>query len=48
MEYHGKGAQLTLTDSNEWTPLHHATRLDKKQVVQYIIDHSKLCDCHVI
>lgn len=37
-------------DHNGWTPLHHAARLDKKDVVQYIVEHSESmsCDMHVI
>ena len=38
-EYHKKGVELTATDSNGWTPLHHAARLEKTQVVQYIVDN---------
>ncbi|XP_064397829.1 diacylglycerol kinase zeta-like isoform X2 [Halichondria panicea] len=38
-EHHGKGAKLTATDSNGWTPLHHAARLEKKEAVQYIVDN---------
>ncbi len=38
-EHHGKGAKLTATDSNGWTPLHHAARLEKKEVVQYIVEN---------
>ena len=39
-ECYGKGAKLTVTDSNGWTPLHHAARLGKKEVVQYLVENS--------
>ena len=31
---------MTVTDSNGWTPLHHAARLGKKEVVQYLVENS--------
>ena len=43
MESHDKGAKLTAADSYGWTPLHHAARLGKKDVVRYLVDSSKLC-----
>lgn len=39
--FHQQGAQLTAPDSNKWTPLHHAARLGRTEVVQYIADHSE-------
>jgi len=41
MESHDKGAKLTAADAYGWTPLHHAARLEKKDVVQYLVDNSK-------
>jgi len=38
-ECHGRGAMLTVTDTNGWTPLHHAARLGKKEVVQYLVEN---------
>lgn len=38
---HMKGAKLTVTDSQGWTPLHHAARFGKKDVVMYLADNSK-------
>ena len=40
-EYESKGGQLTATDSNGLTPLHHAARLDKIEVAKYITENSK-------
>ena len=36
----GKGAQLTHADSNGLTPLHHAARLGRKEIVKYIVANS--------
>lgn len=41
MESHDKGAKLTAADSYGWTPLHHAARLGKKEVVRYLVENSK-------
>ena len=42
-EYHEKGAILTVCDGHGWTPLHHAARLGKVEVVQYLADHCEFC-----
>ncbi len=36
-----KGAKLTVKDSLGWTPLHHAARFGRMEVVQYLVDNSK-------
>ena len=38
---HGKGAKLAYVDSNGLTPLHHAARLGRKEVVKYIVDNGE-------
>ncbi len=40
-----KGARLTVTDSQGWTPLHHAARLGKKEVVVYLAQNSESSAC---
>ena len=51
-KFHQQGAKPILPDSNGWTPLHHAARLGRTQVVQYIADigewHLLLVHCHCI
>lgn len=37
--FHQQGAKLTMPDSNGWTPLHHAARLGRTEVVQYIAEN---------
>ena len=39
--FHQQGAKLTMPDSNGWTPLHHAARLGRTEVVQYIAENSE-------
>ena len=39
--FHQQGAQPTMPDSNGWTPLHHAARLGRAEVVQYIAENSE-------
>ena len=39
--FHQQGVKLTLPDSNGWTPLHHAARLGRTEIVQYIADNSE-------
>jgi diacylglycerol kinase (ATP) len=36
-QYHEAGAKLTVTDANGWTALHHAARLGKYVVVEYLV-----------
>ena len=38
-ECHQQGAQLTATDGMGWTPLHHAARLDRKEIAQYLVEN---------
>ena len=40
-DLHEKGAKLAHVDSNGLTPLHHAARLGRKEVVKYIVDNSE-------
>ena len=40
-ENHKKGSKLTVADNKGWTPLHHAARLGKKEVVRYLAENSK-------
>ena len=40
-EFHQQGANLMAPDGNSWTPLHHAARLGRTEIVQYIADHSE-------
>ena len=40
-ENHKKGSKLTVADNKGWTPLHHAARLGKKEVVKYLAENSK-------
>ncbi len=40
-ECHSEGANLMEIDDNGWTPLHHAAQLDKREVVQYLVEHSE-------
>ena len=42
IEHHKNGAKLTATDTNGWTPLHHAARLEKTQVVKYIVENGNV------
>lgn len=42
MEAHRKGARLANVDQNGLTPLHHAARLGRKDVVQYLVDNSEM------
>lgn len=42
-DFHSKGANLMEADQNGWTLLHHAARLDKVEVVQYIVKNSESC-----
>jgi ankyrin repeat protein len=39
--FHQQGAQPTMPDSNGWTPLHHAARLGRTEIVQYIAENSE-------
>ena len=39
--YHQQGAKLMAPDSNGWTPLHHAARLGRLEIVKYIADNSE-------
>ena len=39
--FHQQGANLMAPDGNKWTPLHHAARLGRTEIVQYITDHSE-------
>ena len=41
-KYHEAGAKLMAADSLGWTPLHHASRFGKYEVVEYIVGH---CEC---
>lgn len=40
-ENHKKGSKLTVADNKGWTPLHHAARLGKKEVVRYLAENSQ-------
>lgn len=42
MEAHRNGARLANVDQNGLTPLHHAARLGRKDVVQYLVDNSEM------
>lgn len=44
--FHQQGAELMAPDSNGWTPLHHAARLGRTDVVQYIADNSELLNSY--
>lgn len=39
--FHQQGALPTMPDSNGWTPLHHAARLGRTEIVQYIAENSE-------
>lgn len=39
---HEAGAKLTVTDANGFTALHHAARLGKHEVVEYLVAHCEL------
>ena len=43
-EAHAMGAKLANVDPQGLTPLHHAARLGRKEVVKYIVDNSKSHD----
>lgn len=38
-ELHSKGARLAHVDAYGLSPLHHAARLGRKEVVKYIVDN---------
>ena len=40
-EIHNQGARLANVDVNGLTPLHHAARLGRKEVVKYIVDNGE-------
>ena len=40
-QYHEAGAKLTVTGTNGWTAMHHAARLGKYEIVQYLVQHCK-------
>ena len=39
--FHQEGANLMAPDGRKWTPLHHAARLGRTEIVQYIADHGE-------
>ena len=41
-QYYEAGAKLTVMDANGWTALHHAARLGKYEVVEYLIARCEL------
>uniref|UniRef100_A0A3B4Y0I8 Uncharacterized protein n=1 Tax=Seriola lalandi dorsalis TaxID=1841481 RepID=A0A3B4Y0I8_SERLL len=41
MELHQQGADLLLQDAAGCTLLHHAVRVESKEIVKYLIDHGK-------